>query len=121
MLHPRKSDTKNIQIFKKKMLETVIKPMSLKDHRDKINQYENLLQERQKQIELQISGGGGQIVEANDAAAENNGTDTLRQAVLSHVSVKDAATGVMTQPPSMATTLSLADNNLLVKKSLHTQ
>ena len=52
MLHPRKSDTKNIQIFKKKMLETVIKPMSLKDHRDKINQYENLLQERQKQIEL---------------------------------------------------------------------
>ena len=48
MLHPRKSDTRNIQIFKKKMLETVIKPLSLKDHRDKINKYENLHQARLK-------------------------------------------------------------------------
>ena len=46
MLHPRKKDSKNIQTFKKNMLETVIKPMSWKDHRNKIHKSQALLNER---------------------------------------------------------------------------
>lgn len=36
MLHPRKADSKAIQSFKLSMLETVIKPMSWKDHSKRI-------------------------------------------------------------------------------------
>ena len=53
-LHPRKYDSKTIQTFKKKMLETVVKPVSWKAHRDKIIQTQAIFSERQRAFQQHI-------------------------------------------------------------------
>jgi hypothetical protein len=75
MLHPKKYDSKAIQNFKKTMLETAIKPMSWRDHRNRINKTQEIFAERQRLKESQDirnESKGGSLMVTRDVSMNSN-------------------------------------------------
>jgi len=84
---PRKNESLAVQTFKKTILETAIKPKSWKDHRDRIEKSQRLLDNRQRQLEgkeetrkqeIKTRGGSDLFALANDSSLSRQTAQKVR-------------------------------------------